>query len=154
MEIRPICSSSYRGKQDRSLGKGELVLMYQGRMPRQFREFVGYIKENYMDWDIVKEEIGKIIEDEGKTIAVVRLIQEMVEEKRREKALRQAEGILAAKARGIKFGRPKKPLPKSFGKVYKLYRSGELTAMEAASVLGLNRSTFQDMVKRYEAEGK
>ena len=39
---------------------------------------------------------------------------------------RQAEGIAAAKARGVKFGRPAVPLPENFHEVHRTWRNGEI----------------------------
>ena len=43
---------------------------------------------------------------------------------------RQAEGIAAAKARGVKFGRPRKVLPEGFGEVKARWERGELSARQ------------------------
>ena len=55
---------------------------------------------------------------------------------------RQAEGIAAAKARGVKFGREKKPVPEGFRALWEQYRRGEVTARAAARELGVVHSTF------------
>ena len=55
---------------------------------------------------------------------------------------RQAEGIAAAKARGVKFGREKKPIPEEFGGLWEKFRRGEVTARAAAAELGVVHSTF------------
>ncbi len=60
---------------------------------------------------------------------------------------RQAEGIAAAKAKGVKFGRPPKPLPENFYGVYQHWRSGEITGTTAAKLCGMPLATF-----RYRAE--
>lgn len=46
---------------------------------------------------------------------------------------RQKEGIAAAKARGVKFGRPKKELPENIDELYLAWRQGELTGGELAA---------------------
>lgn len=46
---------------------------------------------------------------------------------------RQAEGIIAAKKKGAKFGRPKKDLPNDFDALYLSWRRGELTGDEVAA---------------------
>lgn len=43
---------------------------------------------------------------------------------------RQAQGIAAAKARGVRFGRPPLPLPENFGKVYDEWISKKLTLLQ------------------------
>lgn len=60
---------------------------------------------------------------------------------------RQAEGIAAAKARGVKFGRPPQPLPVNFHEVYRRWKSGEITGTAAAKRCGMPLATF-----RYRAE--
>ena len=60
---------------------------------------------------------------------------------------RQAEGIAAAKAKGIRFGRAPKPLPDGFHDVYQRWKRGEITGTTAAKEGGMPLSTF-----RYRAE--
>lgn len=55
---------------------------------------------------------------------------------------RQAEGIAAAKARGVRFGREKKPIPETFLPLWKKFRRHEITARAAAAELGVAHSTF------------
>ena len=45
---------------------------------------------------------------------------------------RQREGIVSAKARGVRFGRPTKELPEDFDELYVAWRRGELTGDELA----------------------
>lgn len=62
---------------------------------------------------------------------------------------RQAEGIAAAKARGVKFGREPMPLPENFYQVYEKWRVGEITVTGAAHECGMERSTFYDRATEY-----
>ena len=55
---------------------------------------------------------------------------------------RQAEGIAAAKARGVRFGREKMPVPDSFYPLWEKFRRREVTARAAARELGVVHSTF------------
>lgn len=55
---------------------------------------------------------------------------------------RQAEGIAAAQARGVRFGRPKIDRPHIYQKIKKAYLSGEITRKEAASRLQVSTTTF------------
>ena len=55
---------------------------------------------------------------------------------------RQAEGIAAAKARGVKFGRPYKELPAGFQEVKARWKRGELSARAAGKELRIAHSTF------------
>lgn len=55
---------------------------------------------------------------------------------------RQAEGIAAAKARGVQFGRPKMPYPDNFTEIAELWSIGEISAREAGRRLGISHNTF------------
>ena len=55
---------------------------------------------------------------------------------------RQREGIAAAKERGVRFGRPAKPVPQGFYEICGQCGEGKLSTREAASLLGMNHSTF------------
>ena len=63
---------------------------------------------------------------------------------------RQAEGIAAAKAKGIRFGRVPKPLPENFHAVYQRWKSGEITGTAAAKACGMPLSTFRYRAEIYE----
>ena len=66
---------------------------------------------------------------------------------------RQAEGIRAAKMRGVRFGRPKIALPEDFEEIVYLWQQGELQSKEAIAISGLKYSTFYKKVKELE-DGK
>lgn len=55
---------------------------------------------------------------------------------------RQAEGIAAAKARGVRFGIEKKPMPEEFAEVKNAWEQGEISLREAAKLLGISHMTF------------
>lgn len=77
------------------------------------------------------------------------------QERREERHQRQAEGIAAAKARGVRFGKKSKPLPENFEEVRHAWRNKELTLQEAAAACGMAKTTFYNAVERAEqAEGK
>lgn len=63
---------------------------------------------------------------------------------------RQAEGIAAAKARGVKMGRPPKPLPDNFYEIYQKWKAGSITAVEAANLCDMPISTFKYKAKSYQ----
>ena len=55
---------------------------------------------------------------------------------------RQAEGIAAAKERGVRFGRPQSSRPTGFPAVLQRWRGGELSARQAAEQLNITHKTF------------
>lgn len=55
---------------------------------------------------------------------------------------RQAEGIAAAKLKGVQFGCKKTELPDEFEKYYQLWRKGEISLRKAAEALQMNHTTF------------
>jgi len=63
---------------------------------------------------------------------VLQVLSFVAENERTNIRQRQAEGIAAAKARGIKFGRPPKPLPENFHSAYQRWQAGRITGTEAA----------------------
>lgn len=63
---------------------------------------------------------------------------------------RQAEGIAAAKARGVKFGRPPKPLPENFHAVYQRWKNGKITGTKAAEECNMPITTFRYKADIYE----
>lgn len=71
---------------------------------------------------------------------------------RRERRARQAEGIAKAKARGVRFGTRRKPLPDNFNEVRRAWRDREMNLKEAAKLCGMPATTFYDAVRRAEQE--
>ena len=61
---------------------------------------------------------------------------------------RQAEGIAAARARGVRFGADPKPLPDNFDECYEAWLNGDMTATDAAAACGLSRKGFYRMRKK------
>ena len=96
--------------------------------------------------------IRQIIGDEERTQAVLLMIEEMENDRKQQNHRRQADGIAAAKERGVQFGRPRMQFPKNFDGIYNCYKSKAITATHAAEVLGVNRNSFRELVRRYEAE--
>jgi DNA invertase Pin-like site-specific DNA recombinase len=64
---------------------------------------------------------------------------------------RQREGIAIARSAGKYKGRRAKELD-NFGEVYESWKKGDITAVAAAKLLGVNRGTFYNRVKEWERE--
>lgn len=78
---------------------------------------------------------------------VLQIMSYVAENERRSIRQRQAEGIAAAKARGIHFGNPGKPLPTDFPETVQAWRKQEITLQEALNRLDCSRSYFYKNVK-------
>ena len=81
---------------------------------------------------------------------VLQVLSFVAENERTNIRQRQAEGIAAAKARGVRFGRPPKPLPENFHQLYQQWRNGRITGTTAAKLCGMPLSTFRYRAEIYE----
>jgi DNA invertase Pin-like site-specific DNA recombinase len=92
-----------------------------------------------------KDLMGTFISD-----LVLQLLSFVAENERSNIKQRQAEGIAAAKARGVKFGRPPIPLPENFHKVHKAWREKKISISQAAIAVGMPTTTFYGKAKKIE----
>ena len=81
---------------------------------------------------------------------VLQVLSFVAENERSNIRQRQAEGIAAAKARGVKFGRPPKPLPENFHTIYQRWRNGKITGTKAAEECNMPITTFRYKADIYE----
>ncbi|MCD7845617.1 MAG: recombinase family protein [Oscillospiraceae bacterium] len=84
---------------------------------------------------------------------VLQVLSFVAENERTNIKQRQAEGIAAAKARGVKFGRPPRPLPENFYEVHKAWRDKKIPLKQAAALCGLPEGTFYSKARKFEKEG-
>ena len=92
-----------------------------------------------------KNLLGTFISD-----VVLALLSYVAENERTNIKQRQAEGIAAAKARGVKFGRPPLPIPENFYQMHKDWRAGKITIEEAAKACNMCPKTFYSKAVKYE----
>ena len=64
---------------------------------------------------------------------------------------RQAEGIAAAKARGVRFGRPQIQLPDHFGQIVAAWERGEITIHEVIRQCDMSEATFYRRLREFRA---
>ena len=81
--------------------------------------------------------IGTFIAD-----LVLQILSFVAESERNNIKKRQAEGIVAAKRRGVHFGRKPMERPSAFYSVYQDWKAGKFSARAAARVLGISHTTF------------
>jgi DNA invertase Pin-like site-specific DNA recombinase len=90
-------------------------------------------------------DIGKLLEDQ-----FLSLLSYVAEQERNKIRRRQAEGIAAAKEKGIKVGRPKISYPDGWEKIFSQWDEGKVTGVEAAKRLGLKKGVFYSLAKQYD----
>ena len=73
---------------------------------------------------------------------VLQILSFVAETEREHIRTRQREGIAAAQARGVRFGRPMLDPPPSFDEVVRRYRCREITVRTAASLCGMSPTSF------------
>jgi DNA invertase Pin-like site-specific DNA recombinase len=90
-----------------------------------------------------KDLIGAFLSD-----IVLQVLSFVAENERDNIRKRQSEGIKAAKAKGVRFGRPEIPLPDNFEECRAKWENGEITLTEAARSCGMSRTTFYRKAKK------
>ncbi len=93
-----------------------------------------------------KDLMGTFIAD-----LVLQILSFVAQNERENIRRRQAEGIAAAKARGVQFGRPTVPVPDNFADVYVQWKHGLISYADAMETCHMTQSTFYRNVKRLEA---
>lgn len=74
------------------------------------------------------------------------------QEQREVRHQRQAEGIAAAKARGVRFGPQRRTLPDGFEELRQAWRKKEITLRTAAELCGVPKTTFREAALRVEMD--
>lgn len=95
-----------------------------------------------------KDLMGTFIAD-----LVLQILSFVAQNERENIRKRQAQGIAAAKARGVKFGRPPRPLPENYHSAYQRWKAGKITCTAAAKECGMPLSTFRYRAETYEKAG-
>ncbi|MDO4922018.1 MAG: recombinase family protein [Phascolarctobacterium sp.] len=94
-----------------------------------------------------KDLLGTFIAD-----LVLQILSFVAQTERENIRSRQAQGIAAAKSKGVRFGRPRRDLPDCFADACRAWRAGRLTGVQAAKLCGLPLSTFRDRAKKFTDE--
>ena len=126
------------------LGRNYTEILEQWRiLTREKRADVVVLDMPLLDTRKGKDLTGTLISD-----IVLQLLSYVAQTEREFIRQRQREGIAAARARGVRFGRCEKPLPDGFAEVVGLWRARRISCEEALRRLGVSRSYFFKNVKR------
>ena len=118
----------------------------------EWREITREIKANIkvldmpvLDTTRTEGLIGEVISD-----IVLQLLSYVAEQERAFIKQRQAEGIKLAKEKGKRLGKPPIEYPENWDNVYKVWKSGAITAREAMKQLNLKPTSFYKLTKKYK----
>lgn len=136
----------------RKIKKGDLVYIKSiDRLGRNYEEIIeqwSYITKKkqadifVIDMPLLDTRKGRDLMGTFLSDIVLQVLSFVAENERVNIKQRQAEGIAAAKARGIKFGRPIIPIPENFEYVYNEWINKKITLDNAAEKCNMKRSTF------------
>ena len=83
---------------------------------------------------------------------VLQLLSYVAQTEREVLRQRQAEGIAAAKERGVRFGPARIPMPEGFDELAEDWKNGYISATEAGRQLGISRKTFTRRASEWRQE--
>ena len=102
-----------------------------------------------LDTRIGKDLIGTFLADQ-----VLRLLSFVAQNERENIRARQAQGIAAARARGVHLGRPPKQLPEDFEALVMKWEKGELPLADLLQRCGMSETTFFRRLRKSRGEGQ
>ena len=127
------------------LGRNYIEIQEQWRvLTKEKGVDIGVIDMPILDTRKGKDLLGTFIAD-----LVLQILSFVAQTERENIRTRQAQGIAAAKSRGVKFGRPKKELPVNFYSVLEKWKRQEITGREAAKECGMPVTTFLYKAKEH-----
>ena len=136
----------------RKLKKGDILYILSiDRLGRNYEEIQNQwrILTKEMGIDIVVIDMPLLDTRNGKDLMgtfiadlVLQILSFVAQNERENIRLRQAQGIAAARLRGVKFGRPKKVLPDNFDEMVINWRNKKISLPEVLIICGISEATF------------
>lgn len=125
------------------LGRNYEEILEQWRIiTKEIRADIRVLDIPLLDTSNKRDLTGTLIAD-----IVLQLLSYVAQSERENIKQRQTEGIAAAKARGIKFGRPPVKVSDNFPGIYSLWIERKINSRSAACMLGVSQPTFLKWVK-------
>lgn len=132
------------------LGRNYEEIQYQWRILTKEKEVDIYVVDMpLLDTRNGKDLMGTFIAD-----LVLQILSFVAQNERENIKKRQLQGIKSAKARGIKFGRPKIILPDNFNEVMDKYKNKHITIDEVLSQYPISKATFYRRLREYNMSKK
>lgn len=129
------------------LGRNYVDIIDQWRIiTKEKKADIKVIDMPLLDTTYGKDLLGTFIAD--LTLQVMSFAAQLERENIRQ---RQAEGIAAAKARGIRWGNKEKNFPSNFEELHRKWRQGEITTITIMEECNMKRTAFYKHLKEYEA---
>ena len=132
--------------------KGDTVIVESisrfARNTRDLLDLVDKLTAREVDFVCLKENIDTTTPTGKFMLTVFGAVSEL---ERNVTLQRQAEGIAAARIRGVRFGRPIKKSPENFGEVVKLWERGKIRLQDVLEQTGLKEATFYNRLREYRA---
>ena len=144
----------------RKLRKGDLLYIKSiDRLGRNYEEIIEqwqYLSKTkgvaivVIDMPLLDTRRGKDVLGTFLSDIVLQVLSFAAENERENIRQRQAEGIAAAKRRGVRFGRPETDLPANFAEVCSQFFENRISAQQAADSLGMTRNAFYYHARKLE----
>ena len=145
----------------RKLKKGDLLYILSiDRLGRNYEEIQSqwrYLTRDkevdiaVIDMPLLDTRRGKDLMGTFLADIVLQILSFVAQNERENIRKRQAQGIAAAKANGMKFGRPTLDMPKDFNSIVEKWESGVMRISEAAERCGMSEATFYRRLREYRA---
>ena len=127
------------------LGRNYEEIQYQWRiLTKEIGVDVCVLDMPLLDTRNGKDLMGTFIAD-----LVLQILSFVAQNERENIKKRQAEGIAAAKARGVKFGRPEKEVPDDFSEIVRTWEQKNLPLTEVLTLCDMSEATFYRRLREY-----
>lgn len=154
--------SGYLSLKETMLRSGDVLVVKEldrlGRNKQMIKEELEWFKQNKIRVKILNVPTT-LIDMDGQDWLIdmvsnilIEVMSTIAEEERVKNHQRQAEGIKAAKEKGIEFGRPKLRKPENYEEVMRRVTSHEINSVEAMKLLGVKKTSFYKLKKLYPVE--
>ena len=102
-----------------------------------------------MDMPLLDTRSGKDLMGTFIADLVLQILSFVAQNERENIKKRQAQGIAAAKEKGVRFGRPESPIPNEFDKLIHQWEQEQIPLNEILNICNISKATFYRRLKKY-----